>query len=38
MGTITLEYCPADEMTADILTKGLPRTRHEKHTTGMGLI
>ena len=37
-GTITLEYCPTDEMTADILTKGLPRARHEKHTAGMGLI
>ena len=37
-GTITLEYCPTDEMTADILTKGLARARHEKHTAGMGRI
>ena len=36
-GTISLEYCPTDKMTADILTKGLPRARHEKHTSGMGL-
>ena len=37
-GTITLEYCPTDDMTADILTKGLARARHEKHTARMGLI
>ena len=37
-GTITLDYCPTDNMTADVLTKGLPRARHEKHTAGMGLI
>ena len=36
-GTISLEYCLTDKMTADILTKGLPRSRHEKHTSGMGL-
>ena len=37
-GTINLLYCPTDEMTADILTKGLPRGCHEKHTAGMGLV
>ena len=37
-GTITLEYRPTDDTTADILTKGLARARHEKHTARMGLI
>ena len=37
-GTITLKYCPTDEITVDIHTKGLPHARHEKHTAGMGLI
>ena len=37
-GSITLDYCPTEEMTADILTKGLARPCHEKHTAGMGLI
>ena len=37
-GTINLLYCPTDEMTADLLTKGLPWGHREKHTAGMGLV
>ena len=37
-GTITLEYCPTDDMTTYVLTKGLSRARHEKHTAAMGLL
>jgi hypothetical protein len=29
---IRLKYCPTEDMVADILTKGLPRDAHEKHT------
>lgn len=36
-GTIELLYCPTDIMTADVLTKGLPRGRHQQHTEAMGL-
>ena len=36
-GTINLLYCSTDDMTADVLTKGLPRARHLKHVAGMGL-
>ena len=36
-GLIQLIYIPTDEMVADILTKALPRDRHEKHMKGMGL-
>ena len=36
-GTINLTVCPTDDTTADVLTKGLTNTRHEKHTAEMGL-
>ena len=36
-GTIDLRYCPTEDMTADVLTKGLPRDRHQKHAAAMGL-
>jgi len=35
---IYLEYCPTTDMIADIMTKALPRTTHEKHSTAMGMI
>lgn len=34
---IDLRFCPSSNMVADIMTKGLPRTTHDKHTHGMGL-
>ena len=34
---IRLSYCPTDKMTADILTKALPRARHEQHCQALGL-
>jgi len=36
-GWITLEYCSTESMTADVLTKVLPKAKHEQHTTGLGL-
>ena len=36
-GTINLQYCPTKDMTTDILTKGFPRDRHQKHAVAMGL-
>ena len=36
-GLIELIYIPTTEMVADILTKSLPRDRHEKHMKGMGM-
>jgi len=36
-GLIQLTYIPTDEMVADILTKSLPRDRHEKHMKSMGI-
>ena len=36
-GTINLLYCPTEDRTADILTKGLSRDRHQKHAAAMGL-
>ena len=35
---VYLEYCTSADMVADIMTKGLPRTTHEKHKTAMGMI
>ena len=37
LGWIKLIYCPTGEMTADILTKALPRQPHMLHTKGLGL-
>lgn len=34
---IELQYLPTAEMTADILTKPLPRDTHQRHVSGMGL-
>ena len=34
---ISLPYCPMDDMTADILTKALPRWRVARHVAGLGL-
>jgi hypothetical protein len=36
-GLIELAYIPTTEMVADILTKSLPRDKHEKHMQGMGM-
>ena len=36
-GLIELAYIPTTEMVADILTKSLPRGKHEKHMQGMGM-
>lgn len=36
-GRIRIEYLPTADMTADILTKSLPREAHQRHITGMGL-
>ena len=36
-GSINLIYCPTDDMTADILTKALPRWKVATHTLGLGL-
>lgn len=36
-GILRLEYIRTTEMTADILTKALPRELHEKHILSMGL-
>jgi hypothetical protein len=36
-GLIELAYIPTAEMVADILTKALPREKHEKHMKGMGM-
>jgi len=35
---VYLEYCTSADMIADVMTKGLPCTTHEKHTTAMGMI
>ena len=37
-GTINLHYCPTEDMTAKVLTKGLSSSPHHKHSAGMGLI
>jgi hypothetical protein len=36
-GVINPQYCPTSEMTADGLTKALPRNSHDKGLAGMGL-
>ncbi len=36
-GEISLAYCPTDDMTADILTKALPRWKVVQHALALGL-
>ena len=36
-GEITIQYLPMAVMVADILTRPLPRDKHEKHSGAMGL-
>ncbi len=36
-GMLQLEYIPTADMTADIMTKALPREAHWRHVKGMGL-
>jgi hypothetical protein len=36
-GEISLAYCPTDDMTADVLTKALPRWKVTQHSLGLGL-
>ena len=36
-GTIHLKYIPTTQMTADIMTKALPRDTHQRHVFNMGL-
>ena len=36
-GEITLRYLPTADMVANVLTKPLPRDKHEKHSGAMGL-
>lgn len=36
-GTIKVEYCPTDDMLADLMTKGLARDRHAKLLMMMGM-
>ena len=38
-GTINIEYCPTEDMLADLMTKGLPRDRHARllGMLGMGM-
>ena len=36
-GAIMLEYCPTEEMLADVLTKALARERHERLTRRLGI-
>ena len=37
-GLIQLVHIPTNEIVADILTKSLPRDKHEKHMKGMGMM
>ena len=36
-GVIRLEYCPTEDMVADVLTKALARDRHERLIRRMGI-
>ena len=36
-GEASLAYCPTDEMTADVLTKALPRWKVSQHSLALGL-
>ena len=35
--TIRIEYCPTEEMMADVLMKVLPRATHQSHVQRMGM-
>jgi len=35
---VYLQYCPSSDMIADIMTKSLPCTTHEKHSMAMGMV
>ena len=35
--TIVIESCPNPQQTADVLTKALPRPKHQRHVQEMGL-
>jgi transposase InsO family protein len=35
---LTVVYVPTEDMTADILTKGLSIAKHEKHVKGLGMV
>ena len=35
---VYLKYCPSTDMIADIMTKALPRTTHDKLTMAMGMV
>jgi transposase InsO family protein len=35
--TISIEYCPTEEMMADVLTKALPKDAHQSHVHRMGM-
>jgi hypothetical protein len=36
-GEVTFEYCSTQDMVADVLTKALPKERHNKLITMFGL-
>jgi len=36
-GTVNVEYCPTDDMLADVMTKGLARERHRQLLGMMGM-
>ena len=37
LSSIDICYCPTASMTADIFTKALPKPKHSRHTTELGL-
>jgi len=36
--SVKLEFCPTDQMVADVLTKALPQEKHQWCTTNMGVV
>lgn len=38
MGDIRLQYCPTNDMTADVLTKALAKGKFEHHRNGLGMV
>jgi hypothetical protein len=36
-GAINIEYCPTEDMTADILTKALPKFKVALHSQTLGI-